>query len=310
MFTAKNIQKNVYWVFAVFVVAYIAIGLFGPMDQKVLDTYNISALQLRVFTLPLLAMITGIWACTAYGFAHFKHYALLIKKTPEGSGINTIANSLGLFAFQLVLSGIFSTAASFESVKRAVGGESGALLISTYFGVFVSLITFFLVKQGATQLITTIEGKKHAFRQNPWVLFCLFVVSAIYIGFMAASYPTTGTAESVYKHMPFLTALFTLGLPNLVTWFFAVSAAQMLSFYRLHVDGVIYSSAMNTLARGLYIIVGGSILSQILGTVGDSFENLTLAPLLVIVYLLVVAIGVGFLYIAQSAKKLRLIEEI
>lgn len=309
MLTTKNIQKITYGIVGTILVLYMLTSLLGPVDPATTAKYKITDMQLRLMTLPMLLVIAGIWVTIAYGFAHFKRYALLIKDSVDGKGINTIADGLGVVALQIVLSGALTTLSTIESVKSALGGKAGLRYITTYIAVVFSVVAYYLIWKGAKQLMDTLPERERA-SSSFSTLAIVLVISVVYLGLLAVNYPPSSSPDSVYSQMSLAQAVATVGLPYIISWFFAVSAASLLSYYKNHVKGTIYKAALRFFVIGLYIIVICSIFSQLLGIASGRLESWSLAPLLGLVYVFVAAIGVGYFYVASSAKKLRKIEEL
>jgi hypothetical protein len=303
----NNLQKKVYISLGVLIAIYIFASFFTPIDQQTLDTFHISAVQLRLIDLPALFIVAAIWTCTAYGFAHFKQYALLIKNSSDGKGINTLANGLGFIVLQLVVTGMFSSITAIQAVENGLGRVGNILVISTFLGLVLNIVSFYVLRMGAGQLVRTLKNAKP--NNSNW-LIAFAAVSAVYLYLISNGYPPTSVTDSIYHHLSLPAALVLVGLGNIVSWYLALSAAFRLSYYQNHVQGVIYKSALRLFARGVYFIVGCSILAQILSTFTTALEDLELAPILVVLYILVAIIGAGFVFIAQSAKKLRKIEEL
>jgi hypothetical protein len=307
MINALNIKKVVYGSFAVFVAVYISSSFLSPVDSEALAKYNVSELQLRLLSASFLLPVVAIWACAAYGFVHFKQYALSIKGSAYGKGTNTIANGLGLIAAQLMVSGSISTLSAFDAVKEALGGDSGISILSTGAALIFTLAAALVLYQGSSQLIASLSRptKPKIFSKG----FSLLVITGlVFLIAIVLRYPADGTTESVYEYISVGWAIIGIWIPSLVTWNFFLLAARNLHYYRHHVKGKVYKQALGLFSNGVYIILGSSVFVQLLGTFSKVFANLRLLPLLVIVYLLVFAIGIGYLFIARSAARLSKVE--
>lgn len=307
MLNSYNIKKIVYGSFAVFVVLNIVSAYFSPIDTATLTKYNLSEFQYRFLITTLLLPLIAIWACAAYGFVHFKQYALSIRGTPYGKGKNSIANGLGIIAMQLIVSGGFSTVSNINSVKSAVGGDRGVGIISTGITILFSFAAAVILYVGGSQLNASLPkpSKPKFFSKG---LYTLVATSLAFLIGILLIYPTNGSTESVYEYVPLGAAIVGIWLPYLIVWTFYLLASKNIHHYKHRVKGKVRKRALGLLANGIYLILGSSVLIQLLGTLGGQLANATLVPILIIIYPLIVAIGLGYLFIARAATKLRQVE--
>jgi hypothetical protein len=307
MLNTLNIKKIVYGSFSVFVAVYISSSFLSPIDSEALAKYNISELQLRLLSASILLPVVAIWACAAYGFVHFKQYALSIKGTVYGKGTNTVANGLGIIAIQLMASGSMSVITSISAVRDALGGDSGVEIISTNLTIVFTLAAALVLHQGSAQLNASLpRPSKPQF--NVKSFYALAIVGLIFLLAILFRYPSSASNESIYEYIPLSAAITGIWLPYLIAWGIFLSTGRNLHHYRHHIKGKVYKQALGLLTAGIYVILGSSVLIQLMGAFGGAFVNLALLPLLIIVYLLVFSIGVGYLLIARSASKLRKVE--
>ena len=307
MLNALNIKKIVYGTLAACVGLYLLQAFLSPLDPATLVKYNVSELQLRLLSATILLPVAVIWFCAAYGFVHFKLYALSIKGSARGKGTNTVANGLGLIALQLLVSGSFSSLSSIYAVKTALGGDRGVTLISTALTLVFTLFAAVVLNQGATQLNASISKRS----KPKFVTDTFYLLSVVSIGFLIAvflRYSGNDTTASIYDYLSPGAAIAFVGIPSIIVWNFYLLAGKNLHYFRQHVKGKIYRQSLHWLTTGIYMILISSVSVQLLGAFADLFANLKLVALLVIVYVLVAFIGVGFLCIARAATKLSTVE--
>lgn len=307
MFNSLNIKKIVYGAFVLFVGLNFLSAFLSPVDSETLVRYNISEFSLRLISASVLIPVVGIWACAAYGFVHFKQYALSIKGTGHGRGTNTIANGLGIIALQLLVTGGWSIISSVKQVNQALGGDRGVVVSSALMNVAFALASMVVIYQGVSQLAST--AKRHAkpklFTKSFYVLS---LISAAYLISIFIKYPVDRSIDTIYAYVPISTAILLFGIPYILVWNLALMSIKKLYDYRKHVSGNVYKQALGLLTTGIYLIVGSSILIQMLGTLGAALANLKLLPLLAVLYVLILVIGIGYLYIAKAATRLRRVE--
>ncbi len=307
MLSSLNIKKIVYSSFAVFAALNIISVYASPVDSEILVRYNLDEFQYRILIATLVLPLIGIWACAAYGFVHYKQYALSIKGSAQGRGTNTIANGLGIIASELVISNAFSAVTSADSARAFFGGEKGVVVISTALAILFALAASFQLYAGAAQLNASL-AKPSQPKLVSKSLYMLGTASLIFMAGIVFTYPTHGATESIYEYIPLGVALVGIWLPYLVVWSCYLFAVKHLRHYLHRVKGTANRKALGLLATGAYFILGSSVLIQLLGTLSGVFENVSLTPILIIIYPLIVAIGLGYLFIARAATELRRIE--
>ncbi len=307
MLNTIHIKRVVYGAFSVFVIVYFLSTFLSPISTEALDTYNISEQQLRLITVTFLLPIVSIWTCAVYGFVHFKQYALSIKGSRPGSGTNTIANGIGIIALQLMASGAVSIMSSVQSVKQTLGGDKGMEFISTGTGIILALISTIFIYYGARQLIDSLQKntKLKIFTKSFYVLMAIIVM---YLASIIYEYPTNDASNSIYGYIPLWATVLFVSLPHIITWNLALLSVRSLFHYRKQVKGKVYQQTLGLLTTGLLLIISSSVLIQLLGTFSNIFSNFKIVPLLLVVYSLIIVIGIGYLYLAKAATKLRQVE--
>lgn len=307
MFRTVHIKRVTYGTFFVFVLIYIFSSFLSPIDTETLIRYNVSEQQLRLITVTFLLPLICIWLCAVYGFVHFKQYAMSIKGSPQGYGTNTIANGIGLIALQLVSSGVLSILSSIEEIKQAIGGDKGIEIISTSTSIILTLASTILVFEGARQLNKSLHKylKLKIFTKSFYVLM---VISLIFIANVIYRYPTYETSNTIYDYIPLWAAILFVSVPYIITWNLALLSVRSLYHYRKQVKGKVYQRTLGLLTTGLVLIMCSTVLIQLLGTFTNAFSDLKIVPLLMAVYSLIIIIGIGYLYLAKAATKLRQVE--
>jgi hypothetical protein len=308
MINNLNIRKIVYGSLFVFVCLYFLSALLAPVDQASLVKYHITVMQVRFLIATILLPVVGIWVCAAYGFVHFKQYALSIKGTPHSQGTNTVANGLGIIALQLFVSAAISILSSLSAVKSALGGVRGVTLLSTSSTIACGLIAAFILYRGAIQLNASLArpSRPASFGKSFYVLLLISVAFLIAI---VLAYPVHGSSETIYKYVPLEAAIVSIWAPYVVTWNLFLLAARNLRHYNHHAKGKVYKQTFSLLTTGVFLILSSSVFVQLLGTFSEAFSNVTILPLIIIIYVLLAVIAIGYLCIARAATQLRRVEE-
>lgn len=300
----------VYLLTAAVIGFYSWVTITAPVDQTTLDKYNISATQLKLLLVTIVVPLIFIWASAVFGYASFKRYALIIKKTADGQGVLKIANGLGLLALQLILTSLIRAVFGARGEENSLLSANTVTTINAYLSIALTLGAYYLIFQGGRELKKLVGSK-----QKPlagWQLGTYGLLAAAYVLFSVLHKlgPAPDETRAIIDILPLPLLLVTYVLPFLVIWYLGLSGALSLRQYQLKVPGVIYKQIFGGLATGIYVIIVASMFSQFLGAFSSQFEGASLAPILIILYSLIAVIAAGFLYVASSARKLRKIEEV
>jgi drug/metabolite transporter (DMT)-like permease len=76
------------------------------------------------------------------------------------------------------------------------------------------------------------------------------------------------------------------------------------------VEGALYRDALKLLAYGLGGVFLVTILLRVLQTASDALNRLDLGGILLLLYILVFMLGIGYVLVAKGARQLQKIEEL
>jgi hypothetical protein len=136
------------------------------------------------------------------------------------------------------------------------------------------------------------------------------VVAIAYTGLIFKYALLHPAPTSAFNFLPSWLVFTTVVIPYLYVWYAGFRSVSQIFFYRQHVEGILYKSFLKYLALGFGFVVGTSIVLQFLSGVSSLLTNVSLGPLVAIVYALLIIIASGYVLIARGAKKLEKIEEI
>lgn len=103
--------------------------------------------------------------------------------------------------------------------------------------------------------------------------------------------------------------MLTMVIPFMYLWFLGLYATAELYLYSKKLKGIVYRKGWNQLALGLATVIGIVILEQYLSTISTWLNSLTLAWLVLLLYVLLLILAAAFIVIALGTKKLIKIEE-
>lgn len=307
---SKN-PKRFYVVMAILAGVYVALAILLKPSQAMLDQYGISLTKAYIIIMSVAIMLAAIWASAVYGFVHVLEYAKLIAATKDGKAMHKLAIGLGLIAFRSPVTSIFINLMNGITQHYPDLADTGVIL-SNYLSVAVAVIGFWLINQASEQLLevagrTPNSRVRMAFRLLSLGLISLYTFLAIGRG--GYQFPTNPGGRASF-YLPNWLIVSTIIVPYAYAWYLAFVASYNLIFYSRNVKGVLYKQALRWVAWGINIIILSTIVFQLTGATGSRGNKLSLGPLLLAAYLLLVLIGAGFVVIAVGAKKLKRIEEI
>ncbi len=290
---------------------YIVLLLVIPPDATTLTRYDLSVTDARILSLVVILPYIAIWFAAFYGFIKVKEYAWVIRGTKDGKGWAQIGDGLMVIAVSLPLTAIAATMRSYLATQDSSLRPS-LTIIYNYLALGLVLLGFYLISRGAQGLMGTV--KKHKLTGLQWlqavaaVSFCILYAMAVMTS-PSRNIAEAGNSTSTY-YLPDWLLFATIVVPYLLVWFFGFRAAFFLRQYRRGAKGLLYKQALQYFSSGTVFIVGSLILIRVLNSMSSLFHDVSLRALLLILYVFLVIVGVGYLYVALGAKKLKRIEEV
>ena len=254
------------------------------------------------FALPILA----IWLTATVAAVRFKNYTHLITGSREAAGFNRLANGLFFLTAYLISVLLVSRVAALFAGTSFV---YPVVFVKNHLSAYLFLISLIQLYRGAIALadITKVSLTR---RQNLLIMLSYTAFTAIFVAlfFHNPTNPKTladGLPSFAVSHG---VLLFTLILPSLMAWILGILASMTIRAYAAKVKGTIYKQALHRLVIGIFGTTTFAILVQLLVLYASKLQHLGINALLFIVYVFLLAYGVGAALIARSARKLTLIE--
>ena len=307
-------RKNfkIYAFFGIAVLVYAGLTFGTPPDPEALQRYNMTVLQSRLLSLTIVVPVALIWFLALFGYSVFRDYARSIRKGQDGKAFGNIATGLSVLAVGLPVLTIAST------IARIITRNNEALIpastvFSHYSNIAITLFAFWFIHKGAYQLQ---KLTKEDPKGREWsLLLGVFIALALTYVYLVLTNPARNTATAAFDgqsifYLPDWLIVTTIILPYLYVWYMGLVSGFYVNYYQKKVGGVIYRQSFRFLALGLIGVIIGSVLRQYLTASSNLFADLRLAPLLILVYTLLIAIAIGYVFIAIGARKLKQIEEV
>lgn len=302
-------QRTYVGIFLFLVIVYIAGVLLLPTGADVLEKYQITQSQVRLINLAIVIPLVGIWLMALYGFLCLNNYASAVRESKEGKSFRLLAIGLMILAFSLPINSIFSTYINYFS-SNDIGLLVPLTITKNYINLAFSLAAFTVLSMGAVRLTQTFTKKSsRVSNATDRIAPFLIALSAIFAWLITSKPLNQGVNERSY-YLPSWLLVLTIVIPYLLAWKAGIYATYHVYQYKNTVKGTMYKKAFTDLAKGIGVIIFVSIFIQLILTSAEQLSRLNLTPLLLFVYVLLLAYAVGFGFVARGAKKLKRFEDV
>lgn len=286
-------------------IAYTVLLFAAPTNNGGPYKFGFTELNLlRIsFTLPILV----IWLVAAWAVVKFKNYAAIIKGSPEAVGFRRIADGLAwLLGYLIALLAL----GRLPSLSNNDAYIHITVFLKNHVPVYLLLISSVYLYLGSVRLLQSTKTETSGRRTTiTWILYLIF---AGVFAMLFAMYPPASQTLADNKLPAFAVSpnvlMFSLILPSLIAWGLAIVASVNLTSHTLVVKGVIYRAALHRLVAGICASVVFAILVELLVLDASHLRHLGATSVLLILYGILVAYGVGAVLIARSARRLTFIE--
>lgn len=302
--------KRVYYYLALAVVSaiYIAASLFAPLGP---NRFNLTPTKTHLLQLTFLLPIVVIWWIAAYGAERFKSYTSNIKSHKDGKALDKISTGLIILVASIIFNSLFSVLRGWALQD---GWLSAYTNMSNHLAVIGPLIAYVYMWRGSAELKQLIKKHRGMSKKFTVILLAFLLILAVIYVAVVVNYNYLDTTPDPTRYSSFYSSaamvLLTISLPYLISWGLGFKAALNIAEYRKEVPGVIYRAMLLRLVLGISIVVGFYFVVQLLIAFSTVFARAGLASILLIIYLLIIAYAIGFLFIASGAKKLAKIEKV
>lgn len=305
---AKTDMKYAFSWLVVIWVAYVALTLLAPAAEAV-NRYGLTLAQTNLLRLTILVPYFLIWSAALFGVIWFRRYASLIKDAPEHKSVVKIA--LGLFMLLLVIVVPALVTTIFTYYPNVESAQIFSIILRNYLSIVLYGAGFWYLYQASRGLLKSIGGAEWASFYRPIILAALGILSFIYIWLVFQNPFRSISLDSMIRPtygLPDWLIVLTVIVPYILIWF--IGCLTILNFwsYAKSVNGIIYRQSFVSLANGLTVTILLLIGLQFLSQATQSLNHATIQAVLVIIYVILFAIAVGYLLIARGARKLAEIE--
>jgi hypothetical protein len=295
--------------FLVLALVYLWHSLTDVPTQAQLDKYNVTTGQLHLLALSVALPYVIIWSVGLIGYLRLHTYVKVLGKGKDAPGFRTVARGVFLFTLWLPVSTLVAALASrYYENHPSVTAE--LTWVVNYVNILVLLPAFYLINRGAEQLVKTTKARWLGLSHTHTVLFVFAMACYVFLTFHDAARSVAASADTTASYyQPDWIILLTIILPRIYMWYLGLSGAASMILYRREVKGTIYKLALRNVALGIAGVVTATIVLRIVQSLSTVLNDLSLALILLVVYVLLIIIGTGYVLIAKGAQQLQKIED-
>jgi len=300
---ALNTKSKLLYYYIEFVLLYGGLIFMLPPDPIVLQKYHLTLLSYRVVLLTIIIPYAAIWFAAFYGSNRLLSYAKSIQGTKDGKHVRDLALGATFLAFWLPVTALVNVTMAYW-LRAAPNILGMTVVIRNYLNLLFPFVAFLLIAKGAHGLskLAKQQPSQHIVKIQA---ACIIVIGVLY----AYLVTNTHTALTIY-HLPILLVLLTLVVPYIFMWFIDIGAAYEVYLYHRKIAGSVYRQSWRMMAWGVAALIGTSVILQYLVTIPTQINRLSLNWLLIVLYVILALLSLGFVLIALGAKKLQKIEEV
>jgi hypothetical protein len=305
----RSAEKYYYFAIIGLWIIYALATFMAPAAVQTSGRYGLSTGELSVLRITVVLPFLFIWLSGVYAVLRFSRYLKYVSNSNESEGFGNIIYGLWLLLIVIIVPSFIGLITTYNPDSYEI--QKTITIIRNYFNIVLYLSAFWFILKASRQL----TGIAEINRSKKWKLIGVIGlgISILYV-FLVFSNDYRGfSADSLIRptyYLPDILIALTIILPYIVTWVLGLMAIYNIYFFSKHVSGVVYRKAFSWVAYGLGSITGLSIFLQFLSQSSAYFGRAGLSIILLIVYLLLIAIAIGYLCIAKGAKALTTIEEI
>jgi hypothetical protein len=283
--------------YLVLIVSYATVTLAAPVKG---NTFDLDRLTLGLLQLTFILPIVGIWIAGATGASNLRKYVRESADERSKVPLRSIANGVLLLVTGLVVTTLLGSIRSY-----AIGHDwfSAYRILVNYLSVGFLVGGMALLYRGTSSL----EGITRSRKRRWFIGGAMLGLLAILTILMSHNPYRNSTPDPVRYQSYFLSdplIFLTILLPQALAWYYGILAGLRVRAYARTFQDQRCVRGYTLLGDGVLAIITVSILLVALTLVTGALTNLSLGPLLGIIYLILLFYGLGYVLIALGARKL------
>jgi hypothetical protein len=291
---------------------YAALNLLAPATRSI-NQYRINLTQISLLRVTILVPLLLIWLAALFAAVRFHYYTGLVSNSPESSGFRKIATGLLMLFLVIVVPSFISLVANYYPGSAQV--EQYTTIIRLYVVAALYLLAFWYFSQGSKDLINTLPQATLPLPENRhraviavMVLLAFAYAWAIFHNQFRTFSPDPAIHPTYF--LPDWLIVTTIFLPYLLVWLWGIRSIVNIRAFAHAVPGIVYRKAFLSVSWGLTYVVVLLIGLQFLTQASAVFGRSSLRVILLIIYPLILAIALGYVFLARGARHLSTIEEV
>jgi hypothetical protein len=308
MLLLKN--KRFSGLYLLLIIIYLLQTFATKVNPAVLSKYRIDSLEDRFLSLTVVLPYIIIWLIALVGYLGLQNYAKSLGREKDGVAFQGIAHGVLWLSLWLPLSSIIGDFVS-QYYTDHPSATANLVRLDNYINLVILLLGTWLLYKGTEKLLNVMQYKKKVLVSQPF-LYAYLILSGLYIYFTfqdpARQFPTHTVTVASYYESNWLLFL-TLVIPRLIYGFLGLVAIYNIYLYNVKVKGALYKQALKHLAQGLIAVIISTMILRCIQSLATPLEKFSLAAVLVLVYVLLLIIAIGYVLIAKGAQKLQQLEE-
>lgn len=306
----KSVDKFA-WIILLFIWGLYAYLSFQTPSGQALMKYHLSLYQLSLLRFSIILPVLFIWSAILYGSLKLYVYSQTIITNKDGKGFRFIAHGVFLFLLSSVVSSYVSLWRQFH--PKDLEFIKNLSIFNNYLMVFFALVSFSLIWLGSKKFLEMVHVGKKAKQQSIIVWAAIIALSIPYIYFVTQN-PLRSTSSiqdvSSTYNLPDFLIFSTIVTPYIISWLLGLLAVMNMAIFSQETKGIFYKKALNKFNKGFWMIIILAIALQYLTQFTLFFSQATIAIILLIIYVILLVDGVGFVFMAYGAKQLAKIESV
>lgn len=307
--STSDITQRVIRRYLVVAMLFVLLIFTLPANITVMREHSFSAIQYKVLLFAIAIPLLITWLAAFVGYARLQEYAKSLDNTPEGSSFQKLARGCAWLAWSLPVPTILSLLLNtYANTHHAF--QPTSVIIDNYVNLVFPLIALTFVG-GASRALTTSASLTFSVARARSIIIAFIVAGLLYCYFTFQRFDLTSlTSTANPYYLPLGLMVLTVIIPYLYAWFIGLLAAFEIATFSKNVKGVLYRQALRMLVLGLVAVVISSIALQYINTISPAATYINLDSKLILVSIIRILAGVGFVLIALGANRLKKIEEV
>ena len=290
---------------------YFTATLLAP-KQTGSNPWGISALGLLLLQLSIALPYLLTWLAGCYGVLTLRTAVRTMPDKEDARAFARIADGVLVLFLGLVVTSFLSAAKSY--LRDDLQATAVLTILTNYAYIIAPLVGFSFIYVGSGHLR---RGTSAADLPRGWGSLGALILasfSALYVWLIYTNptrqFSTDPGVQATY-YLPDALIVATIVLPFLAACTIGLLAVLRLARYYRGVSGYLYKRSTLHFINGLLFVIFGSVLLQALQSLGSGrLLGVGLGPLLLIIYVFLIAQGLGFVFVALGAKQLSAIERV